>query len=173
MLWRKCKKIWCDNAGENKTLKENCAICFEKNSFEFTSLVTPQKNKVTEREFATLYSRMCSMMELTGLHEKLKTGIWTKWMATVTKLENIMVNPHKNVFLREVPRPNIRLCKTLKEFWINGSCTQYRQCKIQHIKSRNNLNFPRICTKTYGRHIPHVKYTKKTYCTKLWCDMDE
>ena len=31
----------------------------------------------------------------TGLHENLKTVLWPKCVATVTKLENIMVNPHE------------------------------------------------------------------------------
>ena len=35
------------------------------------------------------------MILCTGLQEKIKTGLWTKCAATVTKLENIMVKPHK------------------------------------------------------------------------------
>ena len=50
------KIIFCDNTGENKTLKENCAKHFEKNNFEFTSPGTPQKNSVVKQGFATLYS---------------------------------------------------------------------------------------------------------------------
>ena len=36
------------------------------------------------------------MMTDVRLHEKLKAGIWPKCTATVTKLENIMLNPHED-----------------------------------------------------------------------------
>ena len=35
------------------------------------------------------------MMAHMGLHENLKTVLCTEFIATVTKLENIMVNPTK------------------------------------------------------------------------------
>ena len=35
------------------------------------------------------------MMAHTELYKNLKTGIWHECMATKTKLENIMVNLHK------------------------------------------------------------------------------
>ena len=37
------KIVCCDNAGENKTLKENQAKFFEEIKFGFTSPGTPQK----------------------------------------------------------------------------------------------------------------------------------
>ena len=40
-------------------------------------------------------------MALSGLHENLKTDLWPKCMATATKLENIMVNPHKEKYVLE------------------------------------------------------------------------
>ena len=33
-----------------------------------------------------------------GIHENLKTGLWPVCAATETKLENIMVNPHKEKY---------------------------------------------------------------------------
>ena len=95
------KIICCDNAGENKTLEENCANNFEENKFEFTSQGTPQKNGVVEQGFSTLYSRMRAMMVYTGLHENLKTGLWPKCAATATKIEIIMVNPHEEKCVHE------------------------------------------------------------------------
>ena len=50
------KVIFCDRAGENKTLKENCTKLLEEINFEFMSLDTPQENGVVERVLATLYS---------------------------------------------------------------------------------------------------------------------
>ena len=38
---------------------------------------------------------MREMMAHAELYEKLKIGLWTKYVATVTKLENIMVNLHE------------------------------------------------------------------------------
>ena len=55
----------------------------------------PQKNGAVERVFATLYSQMRVIMTHPGLHENLKTCLWTKCTATTTKLENVMVNTHK------------------------------------------------------------------------------
>ena len=89
------KIIICDNADENKTLEENRRNNFEEINFEFTSTGNSQKNGVLERGFATLYSRMCVMMLHAVIHENLKSILRSGCMATATKLENIMVNPHK------------------------------------------------------------------------------
>ena len=56
---------------------------------------------MVEQESTTLYSYMRGFMAHVGLHENLKTGIWTECSATATKLENIMVNPHKEKFAHE------------------------------------------------------------------------
>ena len=68
---------------------------FKEIKIEFTSPGIPQQNDMVERGFATLYSRMCAMMRHIGLHENFKNGLWPEWAATETKLERIMVNPHK------------------------------------------------------------------------------
>ena len=49
------KIIFYDNAGENKTFKENCAIVFEETKFEFAAPDTPQQNEDVEWGLATLY----------------------------------------------------------------------------------------------------------------------
>ena len=95
------KIICCDNAGKNKTLEENCAENFDEIKSEFTSPGTPQQNGVVERGFATIYSRMRLMVEYAVIHENLKTGLCPKCAATATKLENIMINPHKERFTHE------------------------------------------------------------------------
>ena len=82
----KVKIIRCDNAGENKTLEENCAKHFDEIDFEFTSPGNPQQNVMLEQAFATLYSRMRAMMAHAVLHEKLNTGVWSEFAATATKL---------------------------------------------------------------------------------------
>ena len=89
------KIIRSDNAGEKKTLEENCMENFEEIKFEFTSLGTPQKNGVAEQGFATLYSRMLAIMMHMGLHKNFKTGLWIECTETVNKLESIMIKPHE------------------------------------------------------------------------------
>ena len=42
------KIFYCDNAGTNKTLEENCTQYFEENYFDFTLSGTPQKNVIVE-----------------------------------------------------------------------------------------------------------------------------
>ena len=41
------------------------------------------------------------MMVHTVLHENIKTGLWFKWAASATKLENIMINPYKEKCTQE------------------------------------------------------------------------
>ena len=89
------KIILCDNVDGNNILEENGAKNSEEIKYEFTSPCTPQKNGVVERRFDTLYSWMRAMMAPIGLHESLKTEIWSEGSATTTKLENIVVNPHE------------------------------------------------------------------------------
>ena len=62
------------------------------------SPVTPHQNDMIKQVFATVYSRMRSMMVHAGLHENLNTGLWPKSTATVTKLENIMFNPYEEKY---------------------------------------------------------------------------
>ena len=63
--------------------------------FEFTPPGNPQQDGVVEQGIATLYSHMRAGMVHMGLHENLKTYLWSECAATAIKLENIMVNPHK------------------------------------------------------------------------------
>ena len=53
------------------------------------------ENGKIEQVFAAIYFLMHTLMEHAGLHKNPKTGLWTECATTATKLENIMVNPHK------------------------------------------------------------------------------
>ena len=122
---------------------------------------------MVEQGFPTIYSRMRVMMARMGLNKNLNTGLCPKCAATTTKLENIMVNPtRRKMCTREVLWKNSRLCKILKDFWINGSFTHYRYRKIKNGRPKKDMNFTRLCAKSMWRYIPHVKSTHKTYCTK-------
>ena len=48
-----------NNAGEKKTLEENCVKNLEEIESEFTPPGPPQQNGVVERGFATLYYQIC------------------------------------------------------------------------------------------------------------------
>ena len=41
------------------------------------------------------------MMAHTGIHENLKTVLWPEFVSTAAKLENIMVNPHKEKYAQK------------------------------------------------------------------------
>ena len=54
---KKIKAIRCDNAGENRKLKETLDSEGFDIKFKFTVPYTPQQNVIVERAFATLYGR--------------------------------------------------------------------------------------------------------------------
>ena len=70
------KKIHYGNAGENKTLEENCTKQIREINFEFISSGTLQKNGGIEWGFSTIYSYKRVRKVHTGLHENLKTVLW-------------------------------------------------------------------------------------------------
>jgi hypothetical protein len=78
-----------DNAKENITLKGN----LEKEGIdihvEFTTPNTPQQNGQVERSFATLWGRVRSMLNDSGVPEELRNKLWAECALTATKLSNI------------------------------------------------------------------------------------
>ena len=104
------KTIFCGNASKNKTPEEYCTGKFKEIGFEYMSQCTPQQNGVVEWALATLYYQIHQMTRHMGLHEKLNTDIWPKCMKTVTKLENTMVNPHKE---NGPTRISTEICQTI------------------------------------------------------------
>ena len=86
------KFICCDNAGENKSLEKACLKEGLGITFEYTARATLQQNGKVERNFATLYGRMRSMMIFASFTKKLKHELWTEAASTATKLDNILVD---------------------------------------------------------------------------------
>ena len=80
------KTVFCENVGKSNMIEESFVKTFEEIDFEFTPPGTPQKNMMIERVFDTLYYRMHVMMAPIVIHKNLKTGLWTEYAATVTKL---------------------------------------------------------------------------------------
>ena len=69
---RKVAYIRCDNAGENKTLEEECKKEGLGITFEYTARNTPQQNGQVERSFATLYGKIRSMLRAAGMTQTEK-----------------------------------------------------------------------------------------------------
>jgi hypothetical protein len=84
-----------DNAKENMTLKSN----LEKEGIDihvkFTSPNTPQQNGQVERSFATLWGRVRSMLNDSGVPEELRNKLWAECALTATKLSNITLRRNK------------------------------------------------------------------------------
>jgi hypothetical protein len=77
-----CKFIRMDNAKENVALGINTRV-------EFTSPNTPQQNGQVERSFSTLWGRVRSMLNDSGVTEELRQKLWAECAQTATKLCNI------------------------------------------------------------------------------------
>ncbi len=103
------KYIRCDNAGENKVLEKECQTQGLGIQFEYTAPGTPQHNGRVERKFATLYSRIRSMMSEANFEPTRRTGIWTEAARTATLLDTILVSAtkqeasHSAFFGKEAP----------------------------------------------------------------------
>ena len=124
--------IRCDNAGENKSLEQNCKKEGLVIAFEYTAPGTPQQNGVVERAFATLYGRVRAMMNEALLPKDKREGLWTEAAATATKLENIMTEegethcPHVK-FFGELPK----YARELKTFGEIGIAAIHENKKIR------------------------------------------
>ena len=89
------KVIRCDNAGENKSLQEAIDLDNELHNivFEYTAPYTPQQAGVVERKFATLWNKVCSMLNGAGLPSYIRDGLWAECANHATKLNNILIRP--------------------------------------------------------------------------------
>ena len=99
-----------------RAMKKNVKIFFcdtrffEEINFEFILLGTPHKSGVIEVIFAKPYYHMHAVTVYKGPHENLNTGLCPKCTTPSTKLENIMVNLHKD----NVPtRSSLVKCQTM------------------------------------------------------------
>ena len=94
------KIICCDNA-RKKDSRRKLRKKIEEINVVFTSPVTLQKNGIEEQGFDTRHYRMRVVMTHAVLYKNLKTNLWPECATTVTKPENIMVNPHKEKYAHE------------------------------------------------------------------------
>jgi hypothetical protein len=57
--------------------------------FEFSGPRTPQQNDKVERKLQTFSVRIRDMLNITGLKDHLRSGVWTECSMTVTILSKI------------------------------------------------------------------------------------
>jgi hypothetical protein len=88
------KVICCDDAGENKVLKQLCVQEQLGIPFEYTGPGTPQYNVVAERKFATLFGRVRTMLNAAKVTKDLHQGLWAECAKTATDIENMVATPN-------------------------------------------------------------------------------
>jgi hypothetical protein len=86
----KVKYFRCDNSGENVIFKN--MISHKQIVFELTAPNTPQQNGLCERKFATLYSKVRSLLNHARLDQTFWQRMWAQCARLATLLENILIN---------------------------------------------------------------------------------
>ena len=89
-----CKYIRCDNAGENKLLKEAVDNSPDLDiEFEFTPRDSPQYNGRVERKFAFLYNGVRAALNAAKLPAKLRDALWPAAARYTELVANCLVTP--------------------------------------------------------------------------------
>ena len=135
------KKIRCNNAGENKKLEENVIDKNMKITFEYTAAGTPQQNRVAERAFATLYSRVRAMLNRAGLKGMMREKLWAEYAMTATLLDGILSNKvgtksKWEKFYKETPK----FVDKLRTFGEVGVVLDYRKQKIKKMDNKGEIH---------------------------------
>jgi hypothetical protein len=84
------KFIRLDNAGENLGLKSRIELEGLNVKMEYTSPETPEQNGQVERSFATLWGKVRSMLNRSGVTQELREKLWAECASTATKLNNLV-----------------------------------------------------------------------------------
>ena len=91
---KEIRYIRCDNAGENKVLKEKCGKSpkewLRKIKFEFTAINSPQMNGKVEIKFAVVTRRVKSILNGAKLSKELRSVLWGEAIMRCTDFENIL-----------------------------------------------------------------------------------
>ena len=85
------KMIQSDNTGENKALQKALEGKEFNISFQYTATGTPQQNNRVKQKFATLYSKVCSRLNLSRMNKGLQRQLWAEYSSHVTNMENIIL----------------------------------------------------------------------------------
>jgi hypothetical protein len=84
------KFIRLDNAGENLGLKTHLELEGIDTNLEFTSPETPEKNGQVEQCFATLWGRVRTMLNCSGVPQETREKLRSECASTATHLSNVM-----------------------------------------------------------------------------------
>ena len=87
----------CNYAGENQAFKKTCSQEGLGINFEYTAPGTPQQNGCIERKFATLFNRVCAMLNGGKFTTYLQSGLWAEATNTAMLLENNMITPNRTL----------------------------------------------------------------------------
>ena len=161
----------CDKAGENKSFvvlskKEGLGI-----KFEYTSPGSPQQNGKCKRKFATLYGKVCSMLNGARLTPIFCRGLCNECVACATMEENILLNenspvqPYKLFSGLDAP-----LLKNLRTFGDIGTITNLQK----KIKAKlDNRGYSCIFVGYYTTHAIDVfrLCNMTTKLIRLSCDV--
>ena len=106
------KYIRCDNAGENKDLKNKCMDSQDLTDieFEFTPRNSPQFNGRIERKFAIIYGRMRVNYEAARIDKKMRRKLWGEACMTAIDIENMLVmsgndeSTYKKFYSKDLPK---------------------------------------------------------------------
>jgi hypothetical protein len=71
-------------------------------SFEFSGPRTPQRNRKVERKFQTFFGRIRVILDIAGVKDQLRSGVWEEFAMTVTFLSNLTSINNKEVFPYEL-----------------------------------------------------------------------
>ena len=95
------KYIRCDDAGENKSLKQKCQEANEKFlrdvEFEFTARSTPQLNGKVERKIATITRQIRATLNAAKLPAELRKILWGEAVMYCTDISNCLQSRSYNV----------------------------------------------------------------------------
>ena len=134
----KVKTIRLDNAGEHMNLQSECNRKELGINFEYTAPYTPQHNGVVERKFQTLYNKIRSCLNQSGIEEHMIKRLWAECASTVTKLDNITTHGDKQTIPYEIYHKNKPLfLENMHEF---GEIGIIKDCHLK-IKFTNKLQF--------------------------------
>ena len=68
--------LCCNNAGENQDFKKTCKQEGLGIDFEYTAPDTPHQNGYIKRKFATLFDRVCAILNGGKFTTYLQSGLW-------------------------------------------------------------------------------------------------
>ena len=91
------QQLRCNNAEENQAFKKACNQDGLGIKFEYTAPGTPQQNGRIECKFATLFNRVCAMLNSGKFTLYLHSSLWAEAANTATFLENHLTTPNRSL----------------------------------------------------------------------------